>query len=104
MFAVIESGGKQVKIQEGDTIQVEKLEGEDNSIIILDKVLLIADGENVSVGQPYLEGVSISTTKVKDDKAKKVIIFKFRRRKSWDKKIGHRQPYSVLKIDKINLK
>ena len=104
MFAVIESGGKQVKIQEGDTIQVEKLEGGDNSIIILDKVLLIADGENVSVGQPYLEGVSISTTKVKDDKAKKVIIFKFRRRKSWDKKIGHRQPYSVLKIDKINLK
>ena len=102
MFAIIETGGKQIKVQEGDTVKFEKLVAENQTQISLDKILLVTDGEQIAVGNPYLEGASVSATKLRDEKAKKVIIYKFKRRKDSDKKQGHRQTYSLLKIDKIN--
>ncbi|EKD28879.1 MAG: 50S ribosomal protein L21 [uncultured bacterium] len=103
MFAIIETGGKQYKVEEGSTIKVEKLEGEVSSEIIIDKVLLIVNGDNISVGKPYIKGVTVSSTKVEDGKDKKVITYKYRRRKDWDKKKGHRHQNTVLKINKINI-
>ena len=103
MFAIIETGGKQYKIQEGDTIKVEKLEGDMNSEIKIDTVLMVKDGDNISVGTPYVKGANIVTTKTADDKNKKLTIYKYKRRKDWDKKKGHRQAISVLRIDKINI-
>jgi large subunit ribosomal protein L21 len=103
MFAIIETGGKQYKVEEGSTIRVEKLEGQVDSTIEIDKVLLVADGEDVSVGTPYLENVTVSTTKVDDVKNRKLIIYKYKRRKDSDKKKGHRQKATLLRIDKINL-
>ncbi|MBN2143463.1 MAG: 50S ribosomal protein L21 [Candidatus Aureabacteria bacterium] len=102
MFAIIESGSKQFIIQEGDSIRVEKIEGEPSSTVILDKVLLVADGEKISVGTPYLKGMTVTTKKVRDGKNKKLVIYKYKRRKDFDKKKGHRQKNSTLKIEKIN--
>jgi len=103
MFAIIETGGKQYKVQEGDSIKVELLEGEVNSEIKIDKVLMIKTDDDISVGTPYVDGVSVTTTKTADTKNKKLTIYKYKRRKDWDKKKGHRQGISVLKIDKINI-
>jgi large subunit ribosomal protein L21 len=102
MYAVIETGGKQFKVQEGDSIRVEKLEGAPASKLTLDKILLVVKDGQVSIGQPYVKDVTVSSTKVEDDKNKKLIIYKYKRRKDFDKKKGHRQTMSVLKIDKIN--
>lgn len=104
MFAIIETGGKQYKIAEGDSLRVEKLEGEMNSTLEIDKVLLVADGENINVGNPYVKNVSITTTKINDIKNKKLITYKYKRRKDFDKKKGHRQTVSILRIEKINIK
>ena len=102
MFAIIESGAKQYKVEQGSTVRVEKLDGEANSSIQIDKVLLVVDGEKFSVGTPYLEGVTVEATKMADDKNDKLTIYKYKRRKDFDKKKGHRQKVSVLKIEKIN--
>lgn len=102
MFAIIESGAKQYKVEQGDSIRVEKLDGETDSTIQIDKVLMVVDGEKITVGTPYLEGVTVSATKLADDKNEKLIIYKYKRRKDFDKKKGHRQKVSVLKIEKIN--
>ena len=102
MFAIIESGAKQYKVEQGSTIRVEKLEGESNSAIKIDKVLMVVDGEKINVGKPYLQGVTVSAKKVADDKNEKLTIYKYKRRKDFDKKKGHRQKVSVLKIEKIN--
>ena len=102
MFAIIESGAKQYKVEQGSTVRVEKLDGEANSSIQIDKVLLVVDGEKISVGTPYLEGVTVEATKMADDKNDKLTIYKYKRRKDFDKKKGHRQKVSVLKIEKIN--
>ena len=102
MFAIIESGAKQYKVEQGDSIRVEKLDGEANSSIQIDKVLMVVDGEKINVGKPYLQGVTVSAKKVADDKNEKLTIYKYKRRKDFDKKKGHRQKVSVLKIEKIN--
>ena len=102
MFAIIESGAKQYKVEQGSTVRVEKHDGEANSSIQIDKVLLVVDGEKISVGTPYLEGVTVEATKMADDKNDKLTIYKYKRRKDFDKKKGHRQKVSVLKIEKIN--
>lgn len=103
MFAIIETGNKQYKVKEGDLIRVEKLEVPDNEVTVLDKVLLIADGEMLNLGKPYIQGANVSALKVKDDKDKKLVIYKYKRRKDSDKKKGHRQVMTVLKIQKINV-
>ncbi|QVK20169.1 50S ribosomal protein L21 [Mycoplasmatota bacterium] len=101
MYAVIETGGKQVRVEEGMTIYVEKLDVEAGSSITFDKVLLVSDGK-VQVGAPYLNGATVEGTIEKHGKQKKIIVFKIKPKKKYRKKQGHRQPYTKVVINKIN--
>ena len=98
MYAVIATGGKQYKVSEGDVIRVEKLGAEADSKFTFDQVLYV-DGK---VGNPTVEGASVDATVVGDGKAKKVIVYKYKRKTGYHKKNGHRQQYTEVKIDKIN--
>lgn len=102
MYAVIETGGKQYKVSEGDTIFVEKLEVAEGENVTFDKVLIFADGENVTVGTPAVDGVTVTAKVEKQGKAKKIYVFKMKRKKNYRRKKGHRQPYTKLTIEKIN--
>ena len=102
MYAIIETGGKQYKVQEGDFVFVEKLEVEAGSTVTLDKVLVVANGEDIKVGAPFVEGASVEATAVKNGKEKKIIVYKYKAKKGYHKKQGHRQPYTKLEIKKIN--
>jgi large subunit ribosomal protein L21 len=101
MYAVVNTGGKQYKVQKGETLRIEKIPGEVGSQVTFDKVLMVADGENVRVGQPLLEKAAVLASIVEQDKAKKIIIFKYKRRKRYRRKQGHRQPYTAIRIDGI---
>lgn len=102
MYAVIETGGKQYKVQEGDTIFVEKLDVEDGAEVSFDKVVALgADDKGLSVGAPYLDGVKVGGKVVKTGKGKKIVVFKFKAKKNYRKKQGHRQPYTKVEIKKI---
>ena len=100
MYAVIETGGKQYRVQEGDIITVEKLNVEAGETVVFDKVLLMSDGKEVKVGAPYLTE-AVTGSVVENGKGKKVIIFKYKAKKDYRKKTGHRQPYTKLVIEKI---
>ena len=100
MYAVIETGGKQYKVQEGDVITVEKLKAEAGDTITFDKVLLMSDGKEVKVGTPYL-AEAVTGSVVENGKGKKVIIFKYKAKKDYRKKQGHRQPYTMVKIESL---
>ena len=102
MYAVIQTGGKQYRVVEGDTLKVEKLAADTGATVELDRVLMVADGENVKVGKPYLEGGKVTATVEAHGRGKKVKILKFRRRKQYLKRQGHRQWYTALKITGIN--
>ena len=102
MYAVIQTGGKQYRVAEGDTLKVEKLAADTGAIVELDRVLMVADGENVKVGKPYLEGGKVTATVEAHGRGKKVKILKFRRRKQYLKRQGHRQWYTAIKITGIN--
>ena len=102
MYAVIETGGKQYKVSEGDVIYVEKLDVEAGADIAFDKVLLIGEGSDVKVGAPVVDGVSVTGKVIKNDKAKKVVVYKYKPKKGYHKKQGHRQPYTKVEITKIN--
>lgn len=102
MYAIIETGGKQYKVCEGDVIKVEKLDVEAGSTYTFDKVLSVADGENVKFGAPTVAGASVSSSVIGNGKAKKVIVYKYKPKKGFHKKKGHRQPFTMLKIEKIN--
>lgn len=102
MYAVIQTGGKQYRVSEGDTLRVEKLGAEEGAEMELDKVLMIADGDNVKVGAPYVEGGKVSATVKSHGRGKKVKIVKFRRRKQYLKRQGHRQSYTELQITGIS--
>lgn len=102
MFAIIETGGKQYRVQEGDTITVEKLNVEAGEKITFDKVLMISNGETVKIGAPYVESCNVAGTVVESGKGPKVIIFKYKAKKDYRKKQGHRQPYTMIKIDKVS--
>ena len=97
MYAVIRTGGKQYRVAEGDRIRVEKLAGEVGSDIELDEVLMLG-GDKVAVGSPLVEGAKVKAKIVAQDKAKKIIVFKYKRRKNYRRKNGHRQPYTELEI------
>jgi len=101
MYAVVESGGKQYRVVEGETLRVEKLPGEVGQEIAFDNVLLFSDGENLKIGQPVLSDVAVSGHIVEQGKAAKIIVFKYKRRKRFRRKQGHRQQYTAIKIDKI---
>lgn len=101
MYAVVATGGKQYKVTEGLTLRVEKLEGEAGTSVDLDKVLMIADGSDVKIGTPYLDGSKVTATIKAQGRAKKVEIMKFRRRKHSQKRTGHRQYYTEIEIASI---
>jgi len=102
VYAVIETGGKQYKVSEGDVIYIEKLDVEAGAEVSFDKVLLIGEGSDVKVGAPVVDGVSVAAKVIKNDKAKKVIVYKYKPKKGYHKKQGHRQPYTKVEITKIN--
>jgi large subunit ribosomal protein L21 len=101
MYAVVNTGGKQYKVQKGETLRIEKIPGEVGSPVVFDKVLMVADGENIRVGQPVLENVAVQAQIVEQDKAKKILVFKYKRRKRYRRKNGHRQPFTAIRIDGI---
>ncbi|MBQ2867997.1 MAG: 50S ribosomal protein L21 [Firmicutes bacterium] len=101
MYAVIETGGKQYRVQQGDVISVEKLSVEAGEKVTFDKVLVVNDGEGLTVGTPCVEGATVGATVVENGKGKKVVIFKYKAKKDYRKKQGHRQPYTMVKIDEI---
>jgi large subunit ribosomal protein L21 len=101
MYAIVSSGGKQYKVQKGEILRVEKISGDIGVPVSFDKVLMFSDGENVNIGQPVLENVSVNGHIVEQDKAKKIIVFKYKRRKRYRRKQGHRQQYTAIKIDDI---
>ena len=103
MYAVIETGGKQLKVSEGETVLVEKLDGEVGSDFVFDKVMAVVDDDNTKIGTPYVDGSKVSATIVKQDKNKKVIVFKYRSKTNYRKKTGHRQPYTKVTIKSIQL-
>jgi len=101
MYAVVSTGGKQYKVQQGETLRIEKIPGEVGSKVTLDRVLMVADGDNVRVGQPILEKAAVQASIVEQDKAKKILVFKYKRRKRYRRKNGHRQPFTAIRIDGI---
>jgi len=101
MYAIVKTGGKQYKVREGDVLQVEKLVGEVGHEISFDDVLMYSDGETVTVGQPKVDNVTVSGHIVAQDKSKKIIVFKYKRRKRYRRKQGHRQHFTAVRIDSI---
>lgn len=102
MYAVVRTGNKQYRVTEGVTIRVDLLEGDAGKKLELNDVLLIADGENVKVGAPLVEGAKVAAEIVAQEKGDKLVVFKFRRRKGYRRRNGHRQPFTALKIHSIS--
>ena len=102
MYAIIETGGKQVKVQEGEAIYVEKVNAEADETVTFDKVLFVG-GDDVKVGAPYVEGATVSAKVEKQGRQKKLTIIKFKPKKNYSRKQGHRQPYTKLVVEKINV-
>ncbi len=100
MYAVIETGGKQYRVQEGDIITVEKLDLEVGDVVTFDHVLVLGEGADIKVGAPYV-GTAVTGTVVENGKGKKVVIFKYKAKKDYRKKQGHRQPYTMVKIESL---
>ena len=102
MFAVFSSGGKQHRVTEGEVIRVERLAAEPGDEVVFDKVLMVADGDAVSVGQPFVDGGKVTAEVVSIGRGKKIRVIKFKRRKDYMRRQGHRQWYTELKITGIN--
>lgn len=101
MYAVIKTGGKQYRVAEGDTLQVEKLQGEPGDEISFDQVLLVGGGDATKVGTPTVEGATVKAQITAQNRGKKIVVFKMKRRKNYRRKNGHRQPYTQIKITGI---
>jgi len=103
MYAIIATGGKQYKVAEGDVVRVELLGAEEGSTYTFDQVLAVSDDNGIKIGQPTVEGATVTATVVeKDSKARKVIVYKYKPKSGYHKKNGHRQHYTAVKIEKIN--
>lgn len=102
MFAVIKTGGKQYKVSEGQVLRVEKIDAEEGSSIELDQVLMLADGDNVTIGAPVVAGGSVTATVRGHGRGKKIEVVKFKRRKDFRRTQGHRQAYTELEITGIS--
>jgi len=102
MYAVIKTGGKQYRVAPGENIKIESLEADVGATIVLDQVLMVADGEAVKVGTPTVTGAKVSATVVSHGRGPKIRIFKMRRRKHYQKTQGHRQNYTEIRVDAIN--
>jgi large subunit ribosomal protein L21 len=102
MYAIIETGNKQYKVAEGDIITVEKLTADEGAQYTFENVLAICDGDKVNFGTPVVSGATVTASVLGNGKAKKVIVYKYKSKKGFHKKNGHRQPFTKLKIEKIN--
>jgi len=102
MYAIIETGGKQVKVTEGQTIYVEKVNADPEETVTFDKVLFVG-GDDVKVGTPFVEGASVIAKVEKQGRQKKITVFKYKPKKNYSRKQGHRQPYTKLTVEKISL-
>ena len=102
MYAIFETGGKQYKVEEGSVIFVEKLEVAEGESVTFDKVLAVANGDDVKVGTPVVDGAKVVGKVTKNGKAKKIYVFKMKRKKNERKKKGHRQPFTKVTIESIN--
>ena len=103
MYAIIKTGGKQYKVSEGDLVRVEKLAYEVGETVDFDQVLLVSNDGDLKVGAPLVEGAKVSATVEDQNKDKKVVVYKFKPKKQYRKKHGHRQPYTLVKINSISL-
>ena len=103
MQAIIVTGGKQYKVAEGDTIFVEKLPNEAGDAIVFDQVLAVIDGEKATFGAPVVAGAKVDASVVKNGKGKKIMVFKYKPKKGYHKRQGHRQPYTKVNIGKISV-
>lgn len=101
MYAIIETGGKQYRVQKGDVLRVEKLDVEAGDKVTFDKVFLVANGEEVRIGTPFVEGAKVEANVVENGKGKKIIVYKYKAKKNYRKKRGHRQPYTEIEITEI---
>jgi large subunit ribosomal protein L21 len=102
MYAVIQTGGKQYRVNQGDVIKVEKLAADVGSKVDFDQVLLVGEGSDVKVGSPVVNGAKVSGTVVEQDRHRKIVVFKMKRRKGYRRKQGHRQDYTGIRIEKIS--
>ena len=100
MYAIIDNGNKQYKVAEGDVVRVEKLAVNEGESVEF-KVLMVSDDNGIKTGTPFVEGVKVEGTVLRNAKAKKIVVFKYKSKKNEKKKQGHRQPYSKVQIDKI---
>jgi len=101
MYAIIETGGKQYKVQEGDIVYVEKLNLEEGEAVSFDKVLLMSSEAGLTPGKPYVDGATVEGTVLANGKSKKIIVYKYKAKKNIRSKQGHRQPFTKVQIDKI---
>ena len=101
MFAIVQTGGKQYRVAPGDILRVERLPGDRGDEVLIEQVLLVADGDAIQVGQPLIDGARVVGEIVQQGKAKKIIVFKKKRRKKYRRKQGHRQLYTALQIKEI---
>ena len=102
MFAVFESGGKQHRVSEGDVIRLERLSGEPGESVEFDRVLLVSEGDGVTVGMPFVEGGRVTAEVLGQGRGAKIRVIKFKRRKNYLRRIGHRQDYTEVRITGIN--
>ena len=102
MYAVIETGGKQYRVAEGDVVRVEKLNAEVGDTVSFDQVLAVKKEKSMKVGKPCVEGATVDAEVMAQDRAKKVIVYKYKPKRGYTRKNGHRQPYTEVKITKIN--
>ncbi len=102
MYAIVKTGGKQYKVAQGDVLFVEKLEANEGDVITLDQVLAVGGENGLTVGAPVVEGATVTAKVVAQGKAKKVVVFKYKAKKDYRRKQGHRQPFTKLVIESIN--
>lgn len=101
MYAIIETGGKQYKVQEGDVIYIEKLDAAEGEQVTFDRVLAVSGGEGLKAGEPFVAGATVTGKVEKHGKGKKIIVFKYKPKKNYRRKQGHRQPFTKVIIEKI---
>ena len=102
MYAIIETGGKQYKVEAGDVIYIEKLDVEAESEVVFDKVIAVGSEDGIKTGAPYVEGATVAAKAVKNGKGKKIVVFTYKAKKGCARKKGHRQPYTKVEISAIN--
>jgi len=101
MYAVIETGGKQYRVQQGDVVFVEKIDAEEGTNVNFDKVLLVSKEGDIVAGKPYVDGAKVEAVVLEQGKAKKIVVFKYKAKKNYRKKQGHRQPFTKVRIENI---